>query len=255
MPVKVRKNDPMHADLYLEVISGPSSGRAIKIQEGLRVGRSRGEFRIDDPRISSLHAQIIKHSKGIFVLLDQQSHNKILFNGERVDKIALMPGIQFILGDTKFRVSDQAPSLAASPSNELIVASKDIAPSAFLGDLNAFLSQDRHISMPVEIQFFETPLWLVFEQGPEFGRSLGLTYGPRFIGRESKDIILSEPSAPPTAFSLVPTLGERNSVNFVTQYPAIVRLNGESIQKQCIQKSSTVQIGKTRITLLFSEER
>jgi len=243
----------MRDNLYLEIISGPSQGKVVKIQEGLRVGRSRGELQINDPKISSLHAQVIKHRKGIFILLDKQSHNKILFNGERVEKLALMPGIQFMLGDTKFRVVQKTSDDLIEETTVKASAGSDSCElnESFLVDLNEFLKQERHIILPLDVHFFEIPIWLVFTQGAELGRQVGLVYGPRTIGRESLDIQIREPSAPPTAFTIKPIPNNPRAFDFQTQYPALVKLNNYSVQTMRVE----TQIGKTQISIFFSEER
>jgi pSer/pThr/pTyr-binding forkhead associated (FHA) protein len=101
--------------LFLEITNEPFLGQRVRIQEGLQIGRSRGEFQVKDPKISSLHAQVIKHNRGIFVLVDRQSSNKIIFNGEKVEKVALLKGIQFTLGNTKFQVVSQEDSSEEKP--------------------------------------------------------------------------------------------------------------------------------------------
>lgn len=259
MHSKIRKNKKMHDNLYLEVVTGPYQGRMVRIQEGLRVGRSRGEFQINDPKISSLHAQVIKHRKGFFILRDKQSRNKIIFNGERVDQLALMPGIQFMLGDTKFRVLQETTKETDAEETTIVAGTnsdtQQIKEESFLIDLDEFLKQERNIVLPVTIHFFETPLWLVFTHGAEMGRQIGLIYGPRIIGRESHDIQISEPSSPPTAFSIKPIPNHPRAFDFHTQYPALVRLNNNSVQNMRVETPSTIQIGKTQISIFFSEEQ
>lgn len=248
----------MHENLFIEIISGPMTGKTVRIQEGLQIGRSRGELKVEDPRISSLHAQVIKHTRGIFVLLDRQSSNKIIFNGEKVDKVALIPGVQFTLGDTRFRVSHK-PLENAHPDLDITAATdQPLAPIndvAFLSQFKEFLNQDRHREISSQLNFFDVPLWLDFVEGPEVGRKVGLVYGPRSIGRESFDILISEPSAPPLAFSVAPSPLGLQHFDYKTRYPALVRLNGEGIESKCVDQRGTVQIGKTKINIYFSEER
>jgi len=247
----------MYDDLFLEIIDGPMAGKSVKLQAGLRIGRSRGEFKIQDPRISSLHAQVIKHSKGILVLLDQQSSNKIIFNGEKVEKLALLPGIQFVLGSTKLRVvqrpqeAEEASTFQAPNAHK----STDPIPTAFLAELKRFLSQDRHHLLTSKVIFFQQPLWLEFVQGSEFGRKIGLVYGPRQFGSESLDIRIEEPSAPPIAFTLSPSPHSPDTFIFDTDYPSLVRLNNQSTSHQEVEKSGCIQIGKAKINIFFSEER
>jgi hypothetical protein len=233
------------------------AGKSVKLQAGLRIGRSRGEFKIPDPRISSLHAQVIKHSKGILVLLDQQSSNKIIFNGEKVEKLALLPGIQFVLGDTKLRVVHRPQEVAEASTHPVsnLHISSDQAATAFLPELKEFLSQDQQHLLTPKVAFFEIPLWIEFVQGPEFGRKVALVYGPREFGRESLDIRIEEPSAPPVAFTLSPSPKSPQSIVFDTLYPSLVRLNNQAIPHQEINKTGCIQIGKTKINIYFSEER
>jgi len=247
----------MQDNLYFEILNGPQAGQLVKIQAGLRIGRSQGEFKIQDPRISSLHAQVIKHSKGVLVLLDQKSSNKIVFNGEKVEKLALMPGIQFLLGSTQLIVSHKPKE--ASPTQNLNATDLNVSESdntfSFLADLTQHLSLGQHKSSPDQLIFFDLPLWLDFVQGPEFGRKVGMIYGPRLIGRETTDIRIYELSCPPTAFTLNPIFSKLRAFEFKTPYPALVRINGEAALNKVVEEGCYILIGKTKINLYFSEER
>lgn len=71
-----------------------------------KIGRDPNECQIvlDDPEVSKVHAYI-KKSIVDCVLIDNDSSNGIIYNGERVNKAELTNGDEFIIGETTFTVS------------------------------------------------------------------------------------------------------------------------------------------------------
>ena len=58
---------------------------------------------LNDPEVSRVHAKI-ERTPGGYALVDADSSNGILFNGERINKAPLTNGDEFLIGDTTFTV-------------------------------------------------------------------------------------------------------------------------------------------------------
>ncbi|MBT4792010.1 MAG: FHA domain-containing protein, partial [Halobacteriovoraceae bacterium] len=78
------------------------------------VGRDADKCSIvlDDPEVSKVHA-VIKRSSAKCEVVDLDSANGILFNGERVNRSALTNGDEFLIGDTTFTVEVTSDLLEA----------------------------------------------------------------------------------------------------------------------------------------------
>ncbi len=101
-------------DLYLEIISGQLLGAKYKITGSIKIGRKACEITIDDPKISSYHATIVSRGPANqlkFYLKDNNSSNGIKYNGQRTPELFLAPGVEFRLGNTRFKVIDLTPAL------------------------------------------------------------------------------------------------------------------------------------------------
>lgn len=244
----------MQNELYIEVLEGPNKGQTIRIQEGVRIGRSRGEFKLDDPRVSSLHAQVVIHRRGVFVLQDRQSTNKIVFNGEKVDKLALLPGIKFRLGDTILTVRQQelTQTQALEPQSEPSL--KELGwHEQVRRQVTSFVGgQKARESAGENVQLFESPVWVTVDQGLGAGTTWGLAWGPRRVGADQADIQLEEPSSPPVAFEIF--FDDSLGLLFKTNYPAIVRFDDQPLAQSAISKTHFVQIGKTRLKVWSAPE-
>lgn len=90
--------------IFLEITAGPDEGLKFKAQEGLMIGRVKGQVLLNDPKVSSLHAAVELDNKGQMILVDQGSSNRLLINGRKVKRIALLPGVIFELGRTQIKV-------------------------------------------------------------------------------------------------------------------------------------------------------
>lgn len=89
--------------LLLHITQGPLAGDKYEIFTGLQLGRTKGHIKLEDPKVSSLHARV-EFQEGQFVLTDLESKNGIRFDGERVKVLILEPGIEFYIGDNCFQV-------------------------------------------------------------------------------------------------------------------------------------------------------
>ncbi len=95
---------------------------------------------------------------------------------------------------------------------------------------------------------FNPPLKLRCARGRQFGKSWVLGYGPRQIGPKSMDLVLNESSAPPICFQVIPTAV---GVEFKTQYPDVVRVNGQKLSKLNLQAGDIIEILNSQLVVDF----
>ena len=106
--------------VLLEVRSGPSAGKQVRLQAGqsVRVGRSKGADLAfpGDSHISSVHFLVEVDESGSRVT-DLNSTNGTVVNGQRITTGTLQNGDTIVAGETTFRVAmESSGALAAAPS-------------------------------------------------------------------------------------------------------------------------------------------
>lgn len=87
---------------FLKVVSGARQGLNVPLSASapLIIGRKRGDLLIDDPMVSSTHAQIVPHENG-WLLQDLGSTNGTLLDGRLVREELLRPGSEIAIGNTR----------------------------------------------------------------------------------------------------------------------------------------------------------
>ncbi|GEM_PF-3078381 len=260
----------MTQSLGLLFLSGPLKDQTIEIRTGLRIGRSRGELILPDPLVSALHAQVAKHPKGAFVLVDKGSNNKILFQGTRVEKLALLPGIKFQLGASLIEVVEFDPTKATiylKSTSEGLDSLKVINSSEGLNSdeikilswqdklllaLSAlsphYHSQSSQITMP-----FMPPLIFKFTRGPEYNRVIPIGFGPRYFGSESMDILIKDSGLPPqNLFTVSPN--SNGLPFFTTEFSSLVLINGKSYSEAILNHNDTLCFGSSCLKLTINHQ-
>jgi len=87
---------------FLKVVAGYRQGLNVPLSgsDPLVIGRKRGDLLLDDPLISSTHAQIVVRNDG-YVIQDMGSTNGTLVDGRLVREAPLRPGSEIALGSTR----------------------------------------------------------------------------------------------------------------------------------------------------------
>jgi pSer/pThr/pTyr-binding forkhead associated (FHA) protein len=87
---------------FLKVVSGSRQGLnvALTANEPLVIGRKRGDLVLDDPLVSSTHAQIICREDG-FIIQDMGSTNGTLVDGRLIREAPLRPGAEIAIGNSR----------------------------------------------------------------------------------------------------------------------------------------------------------
>lgn len=229
----------MEVELYLEILNGPQKETHIAICEGLTIGRNQGDLLIEDPRISGLHASIYFHKKHqVFVLRDKNSHHKIKFKDQKVDRLALVPGIEFQLGDTLLRV-------ITSTQLETLKPLKDWQKRT-LAFIDQTLNQITETALIEHFVALEQPISLEVVEGVDIGNSWVLGFLPRKCGRSSFDIEINEPTSPFIAFEINP-IQSGKKIQLTTKYPAIVRFNNQAQYQFDLESDCLVTVGQSKI--------
>ncbi len=277
-------------DLYLEVMSGDSSGKKFKLADGLKIGRKNSDILLSDPKVSSYHANIVSRGGQRYFIQDQKSANGIKFNGLKVPELLLAPGVEFRLGNTVLRVIDleppvvkAVPKIAPEPEPPPPAPPPKLAPKRPKAEKPPPLSAEPpkiekpapvEVEMPKtwrtvllnliqnaglraqnvlndEIKAFDPPLKLICQRGQDFGKTWIFGYGPRQVGEKSADLALKEPQAPPICFEVRP---HTSGVEFKTDFPKLVKLNGQERSHDILRAGDVIEILGTQLMVDFHEK-
>ena len=87
---------------FLKVVAGARQGLNVPLTAGdpLVIGRKRGDMLLDDPLVSSTHAQIVARNEGWYIQ-DLGSTNGTLVDGRLVREAPLRPGSEISVGSTR----------------------------------------------------------------------------------------------------------------------------------------------------------
>lgn len=230
--------------LYLQILDGDQKDQQFRLLDGTRIGRSIGEILIKDPKVSSLHAQVERDKKGQLYLVDRGSTNGLKINNQKVQKIALIPGVRFEIGKIPFKIIQieaKGPDLAEEDLGSWIsTLKKEI--STLTGLPSASSS---------EIHPFKIPIQLEFLTGPQCGEKILLGYGPRTFGCLNLDIEVQDTSLNSKGFTLSP---DKSDVK-ITQHQDDIYLNGQKISAETsLRESDVIAFGSTKIRVHFLED-
>ncbi|NJM09838.1 MAG: FHA domain-containing protein [Bdellovibrionaceae bacterium] len=228
--------------IALKAVSGPLKDKVFPLKEGLTIGRQGAGIALDDAKISSIHARIVKTGEDWFVT-DNNSKNGIRVNGEKVDSVELKVGNSFWAGDTHFLVVGVAHKEKPKPTKKQRYWHSVLVE--FIEEhAAAFKDRVRPVSP------LEPALVLEFVRGTKSIRNRILGFGPRKVGSASVDLPIWEPGAPATCFEVLPT---PEGLLFKTAHKHIVTLNGEAIDSQVLRMGDTIRILDTLIEVDFAE--
>lgn len=228
-------------EFYFEITEGPHKGEVYKVTEGSEIGRTRGEVTLSkDPKISSLHARVMKNSQGRLYLVDQDSANGIKYQGRRVRKLLLEPYAEFSLGRSSFKVLLEAKEKKTAPEVKketwLDIVKKEIQHA------------NPTLGLAPNFGVFEPAVELTFAEGIQAETRMTLIFGPREFGSDTLDVELEENVAPPIAFTIKPAPG---GAIFTTEYPRLVTINGGTLREKFLTHGDQIRLGQTLIHVGF----
>lgn len=162
----------------------------------------------------------------------QPAHNpaKIRIGAVETERIALIPGVIFHLGQTGFKVVE-------------IPTNKSFDPSA---ETAKWLEKQTWIQKRPSVFFYLLPLRLSFLKGPQAGDFYTLSYGPRVLGFNQTDLNLLEPGLPKEAIHF--TLDNlRPKIKRVSDFPVFV--NNDVLSDQFVEDGDMIKIGTNEIEI------
>jgi pSer/pThr/pTyr-binding forkhead associated (FHA) protein len=235
--------------LFFRIIRGGDVGREFLLKPGLTVGRKRADILLEDRKVSVLHGVIEVREPDKLVLVDADSSNGILVNGNRVPKVTLEKHLELQLGNVVLQVFERegAPGVTSFPP-------VTPPPRYWKDELTDWIkanSESLNAPTPAtHVTAFASLIELEFVTGPQLRTRWQLGYGPRWFGSQSMEFPIWDRRAPAQAFRLEPD--EQGLCRFVTEHPETVHINGESQREAILKINDEIKIFqatlKVRIT-------
>ncbi len=225
--------------LYLFVDSGPQQGAYFYLKNKAILGRKKdAEICINSPTISAKHVQVEKNQGHTY--LNSLSTKGIFFNNETIEQLKLQPEMCFSIGNVNFSIRNSVEGLC--PWKSLILLA-----------LNELSKRPYIIEFPPKkLQPFYCRLKLTIIEGQQVGLQWPIGYGPRYVGTNSVDFPIYEPTLGPCGFHLdalkesdTPENHNKSGVVFFTKYRSIVQINGKAIESKILQHDDVIQIAST----------
>ncbi len=232
-------------NLAVKALNGLLKDQIFPFIEGLTIGRSGAGISLNDPKVSSVHARFLKDDEGKWFLEDNNSKNGMRIEGGRVDRIAMIPGQEFYIGEAHFIVIELGPNPAVKP--------KPLKKQRYW---NEVLSEYREKNIdsfndkPKGLSPLEPALVLDFVRGVQANSKWVIGFGPRKIGPSALDLPIWEPGAPAVCFEILPS---SDGLVFKTAHPDIVLLNGAGVESEVLRMGDTIRIMETIIEVDFTE--
>ncbi len=236
------------------IISRQEKEEHYKLKDGLIIGRSEGDIKLNDPTTSSKHAILTKTPTG-WLLSDQGSRNGILYQGRRVRTIDVDKGVNFMIGKVYFKtvviedtVATNVDTHVNTQANTQANTKVEVTWSEKLQKMaQSVASQVRPEKR--EIFAFLPAVKLKFVTGIQCDTEWTIGYGPRRFGIESSEFPIFEIGAPPICFSLFH--GPTSGISFITEFPDKVLLNGQAVKSGLIKAGDEITIENTVIQVDF----
>ncbi len=215
--------------LQIEVLDGPEKGKKIALRKGLLLGRAAENLSFADKTMASQHGFIDFDLKKSWIF-ECLVPNKVRVGSAEQDKITLMPGLVFHLGQTAFKVVEKIKRVYETWDEGLI----------------EWLKENPGHPKPYDFFFFLSPISLAFVQGPQYEQFVTLSYGPRHMGYGSLDIHLIDPSIPKSAAQFF-QVGERCYIENLCGNLATI--NSNPFDQHPIQDGDRLKIHSTIIEM------
>lgn len=220
--------------LKLRVKEGANKGLEMLLVDGLEIGREAMLFPLLDNKVSTRHGVFRQDSSGAWAFLDLGSKNGTFLAGKRVEKIDLVAGASFRVGDTILEV--------VSPED---VGHKkktwaQILETAFL-QARELLTDEPKTPIP----FFK-PLRIQILSGPQIETSWLMAFGPRLVGRGSEDFPIYLEDAPEICFEVVP---HSQGVTIINHAENFVFFNDSSFREQSVLPGDRIKLGSMEMVL------
>lgn len=232
--------------LVLEITVSPSPsliGKKFAIRPGLSIGRKRGEVLINDSKVSSLHASVEAEPNGDYVLRDQNSSNGTWVNGKQVDKVLLVSGSTFQIGDYHFQVLEFSDEEIESMGLELLDWRKGL--NQILRGLDYSKSEGK---LSFHLKPFAQALRLTFTHGPFLDQFITFGFGPRRVGYNQIDEEILDPQLPQEIFEIIP---HNNSAEIRNICGSQLFLNNKNFESEILKEGDVIRISTHQLKVSF----
>ncbi len=161
--------------LALSVLDGPLKGKIISLKKDFILSASF----FSDEEMGKNHAQIIL-DQNMSWNINGLDENKIRIGLGESERISLILGLVFHLGQTGFKVVEK-PKLQLEGWEE---------------GLTDWMSEQHWESRQTDFFFFLYPVRMTFLSGPQSDEFFTISYGPRIMGFNNFDLNIKDPSQP-----------------------------------------------------------
>ncbi len=190
----------------LTIVEGQEKGKFFDLdQKKVTIGRTAGDIRLNDPKISRKHAQV-EIKKGKVYLTDLNSTNGVFVNDEKIETVELKNLDQITIGFLKISVAIVEDLQSFKEKNIPIKGRKikqkgeDISETDIGAmieeELSKFsrwdVSSDKPENIPAGAQISKTIICLEVIEGPDRGKMIKLKVGTTVLGRGKADIALKD---------------------------------------------------------------
>ncbi|HLG20920.1 MAG TPA: FHA domain-containing protein [Bdellovibrionota bacterium] len=188
----------MKYSIALTVTEGEDQGKSFRLTKPRTViGRQGADFCLEDKKISSMHAAIEISDQDV-AIVDLDSRNGVLVNGEKTRKTILSNMDEIQLGLTKLKiliVADlQNLRTSGKEDAEVTSAGKDIG--AMIDDELKGVSKwdlaEPTESTPEGQSFKAVAYGIEIVEGPDAGKKFSLEKSSTSLGRGKADIVFSD---------------------------------------------------------------
>lgn len=232
--------------LHLKVLDGPSKDKVYALRPGFVIGRGEGDLVVPaDKRLSTRHAYVEVGDDGVWNLVDNGSKNGLRVGAEQKTKVALQAGVKILIGSQNYEVVD----VKVDEPLPIKIKPKARHWREVLADF-AMKAMGVVKNEGKAIVSFHPAVVLDFIRGAQAETRWVLGYGPRKIGARSLDLPIFENGAPDVCFEILPT---PDGISFKTDYPDLVKLNGQSVSAEILHIADIIKIQDTEIEVDFIE--
>lgn len=218
--------------LKLRVKEGASKGLEVALVDGFEIGRENPIFPLKDNKVSSRHGVFRQDASGAWSFHDLESKNGTYFEGRRIEKLELRPGVAFRVGDSLLEVF--------GAEVEKKKTWYQILETAFLQASNAVKE------VPADVTPFFKPLRMQIISGPQIDTTWLVAFGPRVVGQGSEDFPIYLEEAPEICFEIVP---HSQGVTIVNHAEDFVFFNDSSFKEQNVLPGDRIKLGSLEIVL------
>lgn len=219
--------------LSLQILTGPQKGQNFPLYQGqVFHGSHFGDedmlenhavVNIDSSQLWSVRTETVPGQK-------MYASAKIRIGSTETERIALIPGVIFHLGQTGFKVVE-------------IPVNRQFDP---LTETAKWLEKQTWTQKKPSVFFYLLPLRLSFIKGPQSGDYYTLSYGPRILGFNQTDLNLLEPGLPKEAIHF--TLDQlRPKIKKGSDFPVFI--NNEVLEEHFIEDGDMIKIGTNEIEI------